>query len=292
MCKTSDGSGYDILLCDTCEAEFHMACLVPPLLEVPEGTWECPKCEAKRHKRPFSIAKYRSDSRKQERNSAKRAKRAGGDDPDYSQPAEGAAAAHGYAVGTEEQKQQAYAQALRNQQLEQEQYQQYYNSQQAGGMSYSSTAASPGYGGGGYQYSIGPSYSSPGYSQQGQQAGYGYSAGPSYGYGNGSGNSYYADPTQQGYSIANSGYSAAGYSQQGYSGGGQSNVIDLTGDGDSSSSSSSSSAQTPPLRHCAGPGCTKHENDLAPAAPGVCPPSAFVTTLICSYSWLEHEYFC
>ena len=36
-----------ILLCDGCNAEYHMFCLDPPLLAVPETDWFCPKCTAK-----------------------------------------------------------------------------------------------------------------------------------------------------------------------------------------------------------------------------------------------------
>ncbi|XP_066911580.1 chromodomain-helicase-DNA-binding protein Mi-2 homolog isoform X1 [Clytia hemisphaerica] len=38
--------GGDILLCDTCTCSWHMTCLDPPLDEVPEGQWSCPKCVA------------------------------------------------------------------------------------------------------------------------------------------------------------------------------------------------------------------------------------------------------
>lgn len=40
------GEGGDILLCDTCTCSWHLTCLDPPLDEVPEGFWSCPKCEA------------------------------------------------------------------------------------------------------------------------------------------------------------------------------------------------------------------------------------------------------
>ncbi|XP_057304729.1 chromodomain-helicase-DNA-binding protein 5-like isoform X2 [Hydractinia symbiolongicarpus] len=40
------GEGGDILLCDTCTCSWHLTCLDPPLDEVPEGLWSCPKCEA------------------------------------------------------------------------------------------------------------------------------------------------------------------------------------------------------------------------------------------------------
>jgi uncharacterized Zn finger protein (UPF0148 family) len=34
------------LLCDGCDAGFHMRCLRPPLEHVPEGDWFCPDCSA------------------------------------------------------------------------------------------------------------------------------------------------------------------------------------------------------------------------------------------------------
>lgn len=34
-----------ILLCDNCDAGWHLSCLRPPLLSVPEGDWICPSCE-------------------------------------------------------------------------------------------------------------------------------------------------------------------------------------------------------------------------------------------------------
>lgn len=35
-----------IILCDNCDAEYHLYCLNPPLEEVPEGKWFCPTCVA------------------------------------------------------------------------------------------------------------------------------------------------------------------------------------------------------------------------------------------------------
>eukprot|EP00960_Hanusia_phi_P045330 757169-Hanusia_phi.AAC.1 len=37
----------DMLLCDECDRGWHMRCLRPPLKEVPEGDWSCPKCKSK-----------------------------------------------------------------------------------------------------------------------------------------------------------------------------------------------------------------------------------------------------
>ncbi|GMF30217.1 unnamed protein product [Phytophthora lilii] len=46
VCGSSERE-RDIVLCDDCDAEFHVFCLRPPLAAVPEGQWLCPKCSAK-----------------------------------------------------------------------------------------------------------------------------------------------------------------------------------------------------------------------------------------------------
>ena len=35
-----------MILCDSCDLGFHMFCLDPPLLAIPEGDWLCPRCTA------------------------------------------------------------------------------------------------------------------------------------------------------------------------------------------------------------------------------------------------------
>ena len=37
--------GEGVLLCDRCNDECHMRCLVPPLTAIPVGFWFCPRCE-------------------------------------------------------------------------------------------------------------------------------------------------------------------------------------------------------------------------------------------------------
>eukprot|EP01012_Entosiphon_sulcatum_P051682 TRINITY_DN70991_c0_g1_i1.p1 TRINITY_DN70991_c0_g1~~TRINITY_DN70991_c0_g1_i1.p1 ORF type:complete len:329 (+),score=49.27 TRINITY_DN70991_c0_g1_i1:664-1650(+) len=45
-CSVCGGSDFPehILLCDMCDAEYHLHCLNPPLSAVPEGEWLCPEC--------------------------------------------------------------------------------------------------------------------------------------------------------------------------------------------------------------------------------------------------------
>ncbi|RLM95695.1 hypothetical protein BBO99_00002155 [Phytophthora kernoviae] len=47
VCKVSENENK-VILCDGCDAEFHIYCLNPPLPEIPEGDWWCPKCSASR----------------------------------------------------------------------------------------------------------------------------------------------------------------------------------------------------------------------------------------------------
>ena len=39
-CKT----GGNLICCDSCPLSYHMACLVPAVKELPEGSWICPRC--------------------------------------------------------------------------------------------------------------------------------------------------------------------------------------------------------------------------------------------------------
>ncbi|OBA22297.1 JmjC-domain-containing protein [Metschnikowia bicuspidata var. bicuspidata NRRL YB-4993] len=43
ICKKNH-SPTTTLLCDNCDDQFHMRCLLPPLEEVPKGSWYCDKC--------------------------------------------------------------------------------------------------------------------------------------------------------------------------------------------------------------------------------------------------------
>ncbi|XP_013407633.1 chromodomain-helicase-DNA-binding protein 4 isoform X2 [Lingula anatina] len=36
--------GGDLLCCDSCPSAYHMHCLNPPMKEIPDGEWHCPRC--------------------------------------------------------------------------------------------------------------------------------------------------------------------------------------------------------------------------------------------------------
>ncbi|XP_048844504.1 autoimmune regulator isoform X2 [Brienomyrus brachyistius] len=40
VCK----DGGELICCDGCPRAFHLACLVPPLISIPSGTWRCQQC--------------------------------------------------------------------------------------------------------------------------------------------------------------------------------------------------------------------------------------------------------
>ena len=44
VCQEPDPDGF--MFCDKCNTGWHMHCLVPPLLTMPEGSWYCPRCSA------------------------------------------------------------------------------------------------------------------------------------------------------------------------------------------------------------------------------------------------------
>ena len=48
--SANDERGNEILLCDGCDAAFHMRCLRPMLTTVPPGDWFCVKCASRRRK--------------------------------------------------------------------------------------------------------------------------------------------------------------------------------------------------------------------------------------------------
>lgn len=40
VCK----DGGELLCCDQCTSAYHIRCLNPPLPEIPDGEWQCPRC--------------------------------------------------------------------------------------------------------------------------------------------------------------------------------------------------------------------------------------------------------
>lgn len=40
ICK----DGGELLCCDSCTSAYHTHCLNPPLSEIPDGDWKCPRC--------------------------------------------------------------------------------------------------------------------------------------------------------------------------------------------------------------------------------------------------------
>lgn len=47
VCRRMDGTD-SMLLCDSCDAAYHIYCLTPPLSSIPPGNWFCPRCPLKR----------------------------------------------------------------------------------------------------------------------------------------------------------------------------------------------------------------------------------------------------
>ena len=47
FCYTCKDGG-ELLCCDFCPLAYHLGCLTPPMEEIPDGDWKCPRCEAKK----------------------------------------------------------------------------------------------------------------------------------------------------------------------------------------------------------------------------------------------------
>uniref|UniRef100_A0A674J196 Autoimmune regulator n=1 Tax=Terrapene triunguis TaxID=2587831 RepID=A0A674J196_9SAUR len=52
--------GGELICCDGCPKAFHLACLVPPLTEIPSGTWRCISCSAGKVKQDQRIEEERA----------------------------------------------------------------------------------------------------------------------------------------------------------------------------------------------------------------------------------------
>ena len=51
------------LMCEDCDAEYHIECLTPPLAAVPEGDWLCPRCDKRAAARKTKAKKSRQQPR-------------------------------------------------------------------------------------------------------------------------------------------------------------------------------------------------------------------------------------
>lgn len=51
VCK----DGGELLCCDTCPSSYHLHCLNPPLPEIPNGEWLCPRCTVSVTSLPWAI---------------------------------------------------------------------------------------------------------------------------------------------------------------------------------------------------------------------------------------------
>ncbi|KAJ0960467.1 hypothetical protein J5N97_001673 [Dioscorea zingiberensis] len=56
VCKVCgiDKDDDSVLLCDTCDSEYHTYCLNPPLVRIPEGNWYCPSCVSGQDKMQYA----------------------------------------------------------------------------------------------------------------------------------------------------------------------------------------------------------------------------------------------
>lgn len=54
VCK----DGGELLCCDSCPWAYHTFCLNPPLKEIPDGDWRCPRCSVSTLKPLLSYSCY------------------------------------------------------------------------------------------------------------------------------------------------------------------------------------------------------------------------------------------
>ncbi|KAF9623039.1 hypothetical protein IFM89_036020 [Coptis chinensis] len=69
VCKVCgiDKDDESVLLCDTCDSEYHTYCLVPPLARIPEGNWYCPSCVASKCKAQHASKRPKASGRRRQR---------------------------------------------------------------------------------------------------------------------------------------------------------------------------------------------------------------------------------
>ncbi|CAN6448676.1 unnamed protein product [Victoria cruziana] len=66
VCKVCgiDKDDESVLLCDTCDSEYHTYCLSPPLARIPEGNWYCPSCISAQTGSQYQAAERHSTKKK------------------------------------------------------------------------------------------------------------------------------------------------------------------------------------------------------------------------------------
>ncbi|KAM7252183.1 hypothetical protein ACFE04_024066 [Oxalis oulophora] len=64
VCGVDRDDGF-VLLCDTCDSEYHTYCLNPPLASIPDGNWYCPYCVAGRNNQVLPSPKVNRKRRSQ-----------------------------------------------------------------------------------------------------------------------------------------------------------------------------------------------------------------------------------
>uniref|UniRef100_K7FWV1 Autoimmune regulator n=1 Tax=Pelodiscus sinensis TaxID=13735 RepID=K7FWV1_PELSI len=76
MCR----DGGELICCDGCPKAFHLACLVPPLTEIPSGTWRCISCSAEKVKQDQRIEEERAKELPSETQTGPPTRAGGGED--------------------------------------------------------------------------------------------------------------------------------------------------------------------------------------------------------------------
>lgn len=61
-CNKGDDEEY-MLLCDGCDDGYHTFCLIPPLQDIPDGDWCCPKCVAEECSKPMDAFGFEQANR-------------------------------------------------------------------------------------------------------------------------------------------------------------------------------------------------------------------------------------
>lgn len=54
VCK----DGGELLCCDICPSAYHTFCLSPPVTDIPDGEWHCPRCSVSGNQRLIMFMIY------------------------------------------------------------------------------------------------------------------------------------------------------------------------------------------------------------------------------------------